>query len=176
MFFDDWTNLARVIITGSLAYAGTIVLLRVSGNRTLSKMNSFDLVVTVAFGSTLSSVLIDSAISLAEGLVAIALLVMLQFLITWCSVRSRSLSSLVKTQPTLVASHGNFLPGPMRRVRVTEEEIRSVVRQNGLGSMKEVAAVVMESDGSLSVISVAKAGRLDTLQGVRGVASNREQP
>lgn len=99
MFFDDWTNLARVIITGSLAYAGTIVLLRVSGNRTLSKMNSFDLVVTVAFGSTLSSVLIDSAISLAEGLVAIALLVMLQFLITWCSVRSRSLSSLVKTSP-----------------------------------------------------------------------------
>lgn len=79
-------------------------------------------------------------------------------------------------QPTLVASHGNFLPGPMRRVRVTEEEIRSVVRQNGLGSMKEVAAVVMESDGSLTVISVAKAGRLDTLQGVRGVASNREQP
>ncbi|RMD68975.1 MAG: DUF421 domain-containing protein, partial [Cyanobacteria bacterium J149] len=48
MFFETWSGLGRVLIVGVLAYAGLIVLLRFSGKRTLSKMNAFDLIVTVA--------------------------------------------------------------------------------------------------------------------------------
>ncbi|RYD87586.1 MAG: hypothetical protein EOP50_20525, partial [Sphingobacteriales bacterium] len=58
MFFDSGYDLLRVVLVGTLAYLGCVVLMRISGNRTLSKMNSFDLVVTVAFGSTLSSILV----------------------------------------------------------------------------------------------------------------------
>ena len=71
MFFDSTHDLVRVVVVGTLAYLGCILLMRISGNRTLSKLNSFDLVVTVAFGSTLSSILIRSDIALAEGLLAI---------------------------------------------------------------------------------------------------------
>jgi uncharacterized membrane protein YcaP (DUF421 family) len=65
MFFDSWSDLAHVPAVGTLAYVGLIILLRASGNRTLSKMNSFDLVVTVAFGSTLSTILVNKDVSLA---------------------------------------------------------------------------------------------------------------
>ena len=54
MFFDSMHDLWQVFLVGTLAYIGCIVMMRLSGNRTLSKLNSFDLVVTVAFGSTLS--------------------------------------------------------------------------------------------------------------------------
>ena len=50
MFFESWFGLVRVVVVGTATYAALIVLLRVSGKRSLSKMNAFDLVVTVALG------------------------------------------------------------------------------------------------------------------------------
>ncbi|WP_420473765.1 DUF421 domain-containing protein [Noviherbaspirillum sp. ST9] len=168
MFFDSWDSLVRIVLTGIFAYAGTVFLLRISGNRTLSKINSFDLVVTIAFGSTLATILTNSSVSLAEGLLAIAVLVSLQFVLTWLSVRSRAFGRIIKTQPTLLFKDGEFLVEAMRRVRVTQEEIRAVICQQGIGSTGQVAAVILETDGSLSIVSKNQEGNLDVLQGVRG--------
>lgn len=166
MFFGGWDSIGRVIVIGTLAYFGLVVLLRASGNRTLSKMNSFDLVITVAFGSTLAAILTNAQLSLITGLVAIGLLILLQFLITWMSVRSRGFSKTVKTKPTLLVQDGRFLEAALRAVRVTEEEVRSAVRQHGYGGLEQVAAVIMESDGSLSVIGRDRLGTGSALQGV----------
>jgi uncharacterized membrane protein YcaP (DUF421 family) len=67
MFFDGWNGLLRTLIIGILAYIAIVVLLRVTGKRTLSKMNAFDFVVTVALGSTLVTVLLSQDVALAEG-------------------------------------------------------------------------------------------------------------
>ena len=55
MLFDGWDELGRVLVMGVLGYAGLIVILRVTGKRTLAKMNAFDLVVTVSLGSVLAA-------------------------------------------------------------------------------------------------------------------------
>ena len=168
MFFDSMHDLWRVFLVGTLAYIGCIVMMRLSGNRTLSKLNSFDLVVTVAFGSTLSSILITSDIALAEGLFAIALLVLLQFVITWLSVRFGVINTIIKTAPTLLLRNGRMLDDAMRKVRITSDEIRTAVRQKGMGSLDQVAAVILETDGSLSIISAEKLGSGSALEGVQG--------
>ncbi|WP_198119484.1 DUF421 domain-containing protein [Massilia rhizosphaerae] len=173
MFFDGWDSIVRVAVVGVLAYAGLVVMLRMSGNRTLSKMNAFDLVVTVAFGSTLSTILVNRNVSLATGLAAIALLVALQFVITWTAVRWRFVGEAIKTAPTLVVRDGRFLDDAMTRVRVTASDVRSAVRKHGIGAMEQVAAVVLESDGSLSVISVQQVGSQSACTGVRGAAGSR---
>ena len=73
-----------------LSYAALIVFLRVSGARTLSKLNAFDLAVTkVALGPTLATSLLSSEVSLAEGVLAISLLILLQFVVAWALVRWR---------------------------------------------------------------------------------------
>ena len=79
MFFDSWAELGRVTVVSVCAYAALVLLLRVSGKRTLSKMNAFDLVVTVALGSTFATVLLSKDVALAEGVLAFALLISLQF-------------------------------------------------------------------------------------------------
>lgn len=73
MFFEDWFGLLRVLIVGCCAYAALVATLRISGKRTLSKMNAFDLVVTVALGSTLSTVLLTKEVPLTEGVQVIVL-------------------------------------------------------------------------------------------------------
>ena len=67
MFFQGWTGVVRTVIVGVLAYAGLVLVLRISGKRTLAKLNAFDLVVTVALGSILASILLQESVALAEG-------------------------------------------------------------------------------------------------------------
>jgi uncharacterized membrane protein YcaP (DUF421 family) len=104
MFFSSWTDLVRVFLVGAPAYVALLLLLRISGKRTLSKLNAFDLVITVAMGSTLATILLSGDVSLAEGVAALALLVLLQFVITWTSVRWTPARRLVKSDPSLVRS------------------------------------------------------------------------
>lgn len=158
MFFDSWDNIFRVVVVGILAYAGLVLLLRISGNRTLSKMNSFDLVVTVAFGSTLSTILVNESVTLAVGLTALALLVVLQLGITWCSVRFPFVNGIVKTTPTVLMLHGQLRHAALKHVRVTRDEVLAAVRQQGQGSLDDIDAVILEADGSLSVIPARAAG------------------
>lgn len=152
-FYDNGTGLLRVLVVGVLAYVALVLMLRISGNRTLSKMNAFDFVVTVALGSTLSSIIITNDVALAEGILALAILIGLQFAVTWLSVRSSAVRRFIKSEPALVFYEGDMLPDAMRRARVTEEEILAAIRENGSASPTRIAAVVLETDGTFSVVS-----------------------
>jgi uncharacterized membrane protein YcaP (DUF421 family) len=176
LFFDDWGGLVRVAVVGVLAYSGLVLLLRISGKRTLSKMNAFDLVVTVALGSTLATILLSSDVALTEGLLAFALLIFLQFAVTWLSLRSSNFRRLIKNEPKLLFYDGGFLRGAMRAERVTEEEVEAAVRQHGLASLDEVGAVVLETDGSATVVPRTNLGRESALSGVAPQRHDKERP
>lgn len=152
MFFDSWKELGRVLLVGVLAYVALVLLLRISGNRTLSKLNAFDLVVTVALGSTMATVLLSKDVALAEGVLAFAVLIGLQFLVTWTSVRASWFNKLVKSEPVLVFHQGRFLSQAMRRVRLVDEEVLAKMREQGVARREDVEAVVLETDGSLTVL------------------------
>lgn len=167
-FFDSWDSLLRTVVTTVLAYVGLIVLLRVSGKRTLSKMNAFDLVVTVALGSTLATVALNKSVPLADGLLAFLLLIFLQLALTWLSVRYAFVSKLIKATLTLLVYDGKMLDQAMRQERVHPDEIYAVVRENGLSALDQAYAVVLETDGSLTVIKRPAAPGDDALQTVAG--------
>lgn len=152
MLFQGWPGIARTLLVGTLAYVTLVLFLRISGKRTLSKLNAFDLVVTVALGSTLSAILLQESIALAEGATALGLLILLQYLVTFASVRSNSVAKLIRSEPTLLVRSGSFCRDAMMRQRITEDEIMSAVRSNGSEGLDEVEAVVLESDGTLSII------------------------
>lgn len=154
------------MLVGILAYVALVIFLRISGKRTLSKMNAFDFVVTVALGSTLATVLLSKDVALAEGLLALLLLIGLQFIVAWLSVRSSWVEALVKSEPTLLLYQGQFLHAVMRRERVSQEEIEAAVRQAGLSDPTAVAAVVLETDGTFSVIQHSEQQELAKLAGV----------
>ncbi|TCZ57312.1 DUF421 domain-containing protein [Roseicella aquatilis] len=172
MFFDSWSSLLRVVVVGTLAYAALVLLLRVSGKRTLAKLNAFDLVVTVALGSTLATVLLNRSVALAEGVVAFLLLAGLQWLVAFCSVRSARFGALVKSEPSLLLHRGRFLDRAMRDQRVTREEVISALRSSGLARPEDAAAVVLETDGSLSVVpgAAAEGREAEVLRGMRNPA------
>jgi uncharacterized membrane protein YcaP (DUF421 family) len=166
MFFDSWYDLLRVLVVGSSAYVSLVVVLRLSGKRTLAKLNAFDLVVTVALGSTLATVLLSGTVSLASGLLALALLVALQFVVARLSTRSRAVRRVVKSTPTLLLDRGRMLEDRLAENRVTRGEVRQAVRAEGFGGLELVEAVVLETDGTLSVVPRSSAGSASALEDV----------
>lgn len=168
MWFDSWSDLGRILAVGASAYVTLVVVLRFSGKRTLAKLNAFDLVITVAFGSTLATILLSSDVSWSEGGLALALLALLQFLVASVTVRLPAARRTVTARPTLLVSDGDLLAQALREQRVGVDEIRQAVRASGSGDLSSIAAVVLETDGSLSVIPTEKAGDRSTLHGVQG--------
>ncbi len=152
IFFSDWQSIIRILIVSVAAYASLIFLLRISGKRTLSKMNAFDLIVTIALGSTLATVILDKSVSLLEGILAFASLVGLQYVITYLSSRYKPISKIVKSSPALIMYKGELLRKNMRSERVAQDEVWAALREKGLSSVPGAGAVILETDGSLTVI------------------------
>lgn len=168
MFFDTGFGLVRVIVITLCAYAILIVVLRAAGKRALAKLNAFDLVVTVALGSTLATVLLSKDVALAEGAIAFAMLAGLQYAVARASIRWRWFRNAVRAEPRLLVEDGVARRDAMAAERVTRDEIDAALRQQGIGRIADAAAVVLETDGSLSVIaaSAGRAAELDTVEGV----------
>lgn len=152
VFFNTWESIARTFSVGLFAYFSLIVMLRISGKRTLSQMKEFDFIVTVALGSTLATVFLSNDVALADGLLALGMLILLQYILASLSVRSKRFSNLITSEPTLIFYKGNFLWGALKKERVTEAEVLSILRTNGITSISNVEAVVMESNGQFTVV------------------------
>ena len=169
MFFQSWASVGATAVTGVAAYVALVIILRLSGKRTLVKMNAFDLIVTVALGSTLSTIVVSRDVPLADGVTALALLVALQFAVAWTSVRWPAFEHIVKSDPSLLLFRGEVRQAEMRRQRVSDDELRAAVRSAGLPELAEAGAVVLETDGTFSVIPL---GALST----RGAIAQLQRP
>ncbi|GAB2885337.1 DUF421 domain-containing protein [Nocardioides pacificus] len=168
MWFDTWSDIVRVLLVGPASYALLVVVLRVSGKRTLAKLNAFDLVVTVALGSTLATIFLSKDVSWSEGAAALIVLAGLQYVVAALTARLPGGRSVVTARPTLLLRDGRLLDGALRQQRVTADEVRQAIRASGSGEVGAVGAVVLESDGTLSVIPASRAGDRSALQGVSG--------
>ncbi len=150
--FNNLNPFVEVILAGIISYIAIVFILRSSGKRTLAKWNSFDFIVTIALGSIFASSLISTKDTFGKSIVAFALLVFIQYAITWVAVRSDVIQKLIKSEPSLLLYQGKMQKDIMKKQRVTEGEILGAIRTNGGYSVEDTGAVILETDGSFSVI------------------------
>lgn len=163
IFFSGWAGIGRTLLIGSLAYVSLILMLRIAGKRTLAKMNSFDWVVSVALGSTLATTLLSKNVALAEGVTALGLLILLQFLVSWSSVRVKLVRRLARSEPRLLYYQGEYLRDAMDAERVTQSEVLQAIRSQGHLAVEQVEGVVLETDGTFSVIKGGDSAKRSSL-------------
>lgn len=166
MWFDSWADALRVLIVGAVSYVSLVALLRFSGKRTLSQLNAFDFIITVALGSTLATILLSSDVAYIEGIAAFVLLAGLQFVVAWVSAKWPRARDVVAAQPVALVLDGELQEDELRRNRLTESEVLQAVRGSGSGDLSSVAVVVLETNGKLSVIPSSKLGNGSALEGL----------
>jgi uncharacterized membrane protein YcaP (DUF421 family) len=158
MWFETWPEVLRTTTAAAVTYVFLVALLHLSGKRTLAKLNAFDLVVTVALGSTLATIALSAEVTITEGFAALGVLVLLQFLVAWVAARVGLFRRAVKAEPTVILTDGRLLDAEVRRQRLSPDEVLQAIRSSGIGGIELVAAVVVETDGTLSVIARGQYG------------------
>lgn len=153
IFYNNFETIYSTAIKGILIYIFLIIALRISGKRSLSKLNIFDFIITIAIGSVFASVLTTKDVKLAQGTTAIIVLLGGQYIISRLSYKYDKFEEKIKSDPALLYYDNRFLYDTMKVERVTEREILQAVRASGVGSLEKVQAVILESQGSISVIT-----------------------
>ncbi|MAM35263.1 MAG: hypothetical protein CMH28_09330 [Micavibrio sp.] len=152
MWFEDFNSVVVVLTKGTICFIGLVFFLRLSGKRTLSKMNAFDFVMTVTMGSTLATTIISKDVTIVEGMAALGIIILVQYIIAWLEVRSDVFQEIIKSKPTVLFYEGSYQKDNLCQERITEVEVLASMRNNGMSDPAQVKAVILETDGRLSVI------------------------
>lgn len=170
-----WFQYLSVAAVATGAYAWLIFVLRVTGKRTLAKLNAFDFAITVAFGSALATIIIDENVGLLRGALVLAMLALLQFAVTKASQWSRFVRKTVRARPTLLVRNGKVYDEALTYERLTNDELAEIIRNNGFGRLADVGAVILETDGSFSVLG-GRFEEFDLLYDVRAIGEASKEP
>lgn len=153
IYYDGWKDLVRIALAAPVIYFTIIAFIRFAGKRSTSQMNNFDWVVTVALGSIAGAGITSNSVTAVEALFAIAVLLFIQWGLTFVLARSDSVEWLVKSSPRLLVYRGQYLMQNIRDERLTKSEVLAALRENGLTRVAEVELVVLETDASFSVVA-----------------------
>src|SRR5947209_7873961 len=166
VWFNGWDAIVRTFVAGSTTYVALIFLLRFTGPRTLAKWYAFDLIVTVALGSTFANGVLSKDIPVAQALAGFVLLVLLQYLIGRVAVRYPNVVRFVNPAPVLLLVNGQLQEQVMHKNRVTRADLCKAARSNGLQALEDIAVIVLEPDGTFSVIDKVTSGKASALEDV----------
>ncbi len=153
IWYDGVGDLGRVALATPVLYLAVILAIRLTGKRSTSQMNNFDWIVTVALGSIIGSGIILKSITVSEALLATAMLLATQWLLTSGILRFDWMAHLVKAEPRLLVHRGRYVHSAMKAERVTETEVMSAIRARGLTDVKDAQWVILETDATFSVIA-----------------------
>lgn len=154
--FSDVTYLdpvLRGLILPAVGLAWVILLIRVNGLRSLSKMTNFDFVMTVALGSLLAgfSQATDWSGAVQPAL-AMAALFAAQFSAAWIRQRSDTVEMLLANKPEILMRDGTVFDAALKRTRVSRSDLISKLREANVLEPERVRAVVLEETGDVSVL------------------------
>jgi uncharacterized membrane protein YcaP (DUF421 family) len=157
-------------------YLVLILFTRLAGLRSFSKMSSFDFAITVAFGSLLASTVLTRSPPLAQSIVALAALFLMQYLVSQFRTRSGLVADAVDNDPALIMDGPTILHDNMKAVRMTEDDLYAKLREANVTRLEQVRAVVVESTGDVSVLHADPAADpldAELLHNVRGACRIR---
>ncbi len=150
--FTSWFTVFMAIISTIGIYIVLIVLTRISGLRSFSKMSSFDFAITVAIGSVLASTILFKPPSLVHAAVAMGTLFAIQMLVAHFRGNSAVMRKLVDNEPLLLMKNTKIIEKNLEKAKVTHSDLRAKLREANVTQMTQVQAVVMESTGDIAVL------------------------
>lgn len=150
--FDNSVSILEIIARTAIVYGAILIGLRLGGKREIGQMTAFDLVVILLIANAVQNAMVGSDVSVTGGLVAAAVLLVLNFALGVARERIPLLRRAVQGEPTLLVSHGEFLESHLRREGIDDDLVMMAIREHGIGELKDVEMAVLETDGSISIV------------------------
>ncbi len=140
------------VLRAVAVYFILLVMLRLSGKRTVGQFTPFDLLVVVLLGTAVQNSLIGEDVSLLGGLILAATLIGCNWLVGFATARSRRLDHLAEGSPVLLGRDGKLFPRVLRRQNIARADVDEALRDNGLEDLSAAALITLEVDGTITVV------------------------
>ena len=150
-FLTSFSDLLMVVVSAIIMFAGIIILTRIAGLRSFSKMSSFDFAMTIAVGSIIAATLTTKEPVILQGAVALSVVFALQKSINILR-QFGWFQRMVDNEPVLLMRDGELLMENMKRSRVCLDDLRANLRKANILELSQVRAVVFETTGDISVL------------------------
>ncbi|MBY0493839.1 MAG: DUF421 domain-containing protein [Cyanobacteria bacterium] len=150
--FVPGVSIAEKIMRPLLVYGFLVILLRLSGQRSLAQMNPFDLVVLLTLSNTVQNAIIGNDNSLLGGIIGGTTLVLANVLVVHFLYHHKVLDQRIQGEPIPLVRDGQPLPENLHRSLLTEDELLAAVHRQGVPSISECAQVILETSGTITVI------------------------
>lgn len=148
-----WDLVARGAALTTIALLWVVVLVRVVGLRSFSKITAFDFVTTIAMGSLLATAAASSSWSgFFQAVLAMGFLLGLQSLLAFVRIKSSQFRSLSANTPLLLMRDGRFCEKALRASRTTKADVLAKIRAANAPNLAAVRAVVLENTGDVTVM------------------------
>ena len=145
------------ILRGASVYLILLVILRLSGRRTLGEMTSFDFVLLLIIAETTQQALLGDDFSVTNSLLLITTLVGIDIIISYLKTRFDTVDRIVDGLPMVIVEHGQPLHDRLKKSRLDEHDVLAAARRlQGLESMAQIKYAVLETDGAISIIPMEK--------------------
>ena len=144
--------LSEIVARTLMIYLVVLIGLRLSGKREVGQMTIFDLVLLLLIANSVQNALIGGDTSLLGGLVAVTTLLIFNTILARLRLRLPILRKLIEGSPTLLVLHGEVLEAHMRKEGIDQESLEAALREHGIQDLGKVEMVVLEIDGSISVV------------------------
>jgi uncharacterized membrane protein YcaP (DUF421 family) len=141
-----------LILRSATIYLVLLIGLRVFGKREVGQFTLFDLVVVLLVANAVQPAVTGPDTSLGAGFVIIASLLLLNFVVSRIRIQFPVVERLLEPRSVIVGRDGRWLHDVLKREGITDEECMATLREHGIASIAETALVVLEADGSLSVV------------------------
>ena len=141
------------LVLSVLAVFSIIILItRIFGLRTFAKMSSFDFASTIAVGSVLASVILNSDYTLLKGAIVLVSIIGFQTLFSFLVRKVPIFKELFTNEPQIIMWNGKILYDKLKKCNVGKDDLIAKLREANVHDFDEVKAVVFESTGDVSVI------------------------
>ena len=163
------STLGKVVLTILLIFTCIIVITRIAGLRTFAKMSSFDFASTIAIGSILASIVLNSDQSLIKGAIALGGIVAFQSLFALLVRKSDWFKKWATNTPILLMKDGEILYKNLKVTNMGEDDLIAKLREANVFEFTEVHAAILESTGDVSILHTHEKKYLNKklLQGVQ---------
>ena len=146
-----------ILLRLSILYIYLLVVLRLSGKRSVGAISPLDFLVALVVGDLFDNIFWGTSL-LSSGLAAIAIIITLHTLTTFAAFHSRKLDVFLNgAVPVRVVHNSRFDRAGMAKQRTSEEEVRSALRLQGEETLKDIQDAFWEPNGELSVVKKEEA-------------------
>lgn len=149
-------SLFAIVLSAIGVYLAVIFLTQLAGKRSFTKMSSFDFAMTISIGAMIATTVLSPSVSLLQGVTGLAAIFLLELLSNFLRNRFSFYRKTVDNQPIYLMKGPDILWKNLEKARITEGDLRAVLRRNNVLKVSQVKAVIFESTGDISVLKSAE--------------------